>query len=258
VLAFTVVLNPNPDLVAMIPEKRRARFVRELTETALDRYFEARGIDGGIEHSYVLHHRESEDPQAPGLDNPHTHVIVPGTYFDEDLGERVPLFFSRNKQVDHIELLHRCTEAQMIDLVDRYVGPDWEQRYDALEAVREQQRRVVEREPDGVAVDEQEQVWPVWAGVRRTTEDTSAAGYYRHVPSDKEDEPVLEFRPLIQGLDHPLAEAVAEAFAPHLRAYPDLKRLEGYAQQLEAQVRGESSAGLETTIDHEYELSLDR
>ena len=50
VLAFTVVLNPNPDLVAMVPEKRRARFVRELTETTLDRFLEARGIEGGIEH----------------------------------------------------------------------------------------------------------------------------------------------------------------------------------------------------------------
>ena len=259
VLAFTVVLNPNPDLIAMVPEKRRARFVRELTETTLDRFFGARDIGGGIEHSTVLHHRASEDPQAPGLHNPHTHVILPGTYFDEDLGERVPLFFSRNKRVHHIELLHDITEQAVREHMQLYVGPEWEQRYDRLAAMREQQRMVGEQEPDGVFVDEHRQAWPVWGGARRTTEDTSAAGYYRHFTEKKRGEAALEFRPLIQGLDHDLADAVAEAFAAHLRAYPDpeLKRLEGYVQQIEAELRGESNARLETTMDNGHEPSLD-
>lgn len=259
VLAFTVVLNPNPDLVAMVPEERRARFVRELTETTLDRFFEARGIEGGIEHSHVLHHRESEDLQAPGMHNPHTHLILPGTYFDEDLGERVPLFFSRNKKVNHIEILHEVTEQAMREHMDRYAGPEWEQRYDRLAAVREQQRTATERTPDGVLVDDEGRLWPVWGGVRRTTEETSAAGFYRHVPSEQDQEPKLEFRPLVRDLNPDLADAVAEALAAHLRVHPDpdLKRLEEYAQQIEAEIRGESSTGLETTIDDDHELSLD-
>lgn len=264
VLAFTLVVNPNPDLVAMVPEKRRARFVRELTETTLDRFLEARGIEGGIEHSYVLHHRESEDPQAPGMHDPHTHVILPGTYFDEDLGERVPLFFSRNKKVNHIEMLHGVTEQTMREHMDRYVEPEWEQRYDRLAAVREQQHAVTERTPDGVLADVDGRLWPVWGGVRRTTENTSAAGYYRQFPGEKDDETVLEFCPLIQNLDHDLADAIGDVFATHLRAFPDpdLKKLKGLARQYEAQIRGESGAGpeeirIEPELDHERGILLD-
>jgi hypothetical protein len=262
VLAFTVVLNPNPDLIVMVPEKRRARFVRELTETTLDHFFEERGIEGGIEHSYVTHHRESEDPQAPGMPNPHTHVILPGTYFDEGDGQRVPLFFSRNRAVDHIEMLHRCTEIQMANLLEHYVGPDWEQRYDVLEAVREQQRQVVERTPDGEVIDEAGQLWSIWAGVRCTTEELSAAGTYRYFPT--EDGAQLEFRPLLLNIPHEMADAVAETFALHLRMYPDptLEKLGSFAERLYADLKdGGTSAlselGLERPIEPDHGISLD-
>jgi hypothetical protein len=257
VLAFTLVVNPNPDLIAMVPEKRRARFVRELTETTLDRFFEARGIEGGIEHSFVLHHRESEDPQAPGLHNPHTHLMLPGTYFDEDLGERVPLFFSRNKQVNHIEMLHDVTEQTMREHMERYVGPEWEQRYDRLATVREQQRAVVEQEPDGAFIDEHGQAWPVWGGARRTDEETSAAGIYRAFPAD--DGMQTEFRPLLLHMDHETADVVADAFAAHLRSYPDptLEHLEGFAARLAAAARSEDMSALEIAPEPERGMSLD-
>ncbi len=93
VLAFTLVFNSNPDLMAMVPVEQREAFVRELTETALDHFFDARGLEGGIEYAYVLHHRESENREAPGLHDPHSHVILPGTVFDEGAGERFPLYF---------------------------------------------------------------------------------------------------------------------------------------------------------------------
>lgn len=264
VLAFTLVMNPNPDLIALVPEKRRARFVRELTETTLDRFLEARGIEGGIEHSFVLHHRESEDPQAPGMHDPHTHIILPGTYFDEDLGERVPLFFSRNKQVNHIEMLHNVTEKTMREHMDRYAGPEWEQRYDRLAAIREQQRAVVEQEPDGVFVDEHGQAWPVWGGVRRTTDDTSAAGIYRYFSSD-EGEPRLEFRPLLLNIPHEIADEVSTLYAAHLRAHPDptLEKLEAFTMRLYSDLTGGGSTALilepEETRDGEPDrgLSLD-
>jgi len=57
--------------------------------------------------------------------------------YDEAHGERVPLFFSRNRKENHVELLHGITEQKMSDLMDRYVGLDWERRYDELSAVRE-------------------------------------------------------------------------------------------------------------------------
>ncbi len=61
----------------------------------------------------------------------------------------MPLFFSRNRKVDHIEMLHRTTEDHMTDLMDRYVGPEWEIRYDQLAADREQQLAITEDEPHG-------------------------------------------------------------------------------------------------------------
>jgi hypothetical protein len=73
VLTFSLVVNPNPDLISMVAPDEGERFVRELTEQVVDDFFEARGIDTGIEMSYVTHHRQTDDPQAPGQHNPHTH-----------------------------------------------------------------------------------------------------------------------------------------------------------------------------------------
>ncbi|MBK8027001.1 MAG: hypothetical protein IPK19_37850 [Chloroflexi bacterium] len=100
-------------------------------------FFAARGIDTGVEYSYVLHHRQTTDEQEPGRHNPHTHVVLPGTFYDEGLGERTPLYFSRNRSIDHIALLHDLTEQQMEVQMERYVGRDWERRVDDLERVRE-------------------------------------------------------------------------------------------------------------------------
>ena len=225
VLAFTMVINPNPELVQMVPVAARAQFVRDLTETALASFFEARGIETGVELSYVFHHRDSANPQSPGLHNPHTHVLLPGTYYDEGKGERVPLYFSRNRKVDHIELLHRSAEASMEHLLELYVGRDWEQRMDEVEAVRAQERAVVQTAPHLSIADEQGRNWGAWIGVRCTTEQHAAVGYYRHYPKDEasaeptftDDAVKLEFRPLIRGLEHRHADLVASIAAQHCR-----------------------------------------
>ncbi|MBK8034691.1 MAG: hypothetical protein IPK17_35350 [Chloroflexi bacterium] len=62
--------------------------------------------------------------------------MLPGTYYDDSPGERVPLYFNRNKRVDHIAMLHDLTEQQAVEQMERYVGPDWERRYDDLAAAR--------------------------------------------------------------------------------------------------------------------------
>jgi hypothetical protein len=232
--------------------------VHELTENTLDQFFEARGLETGVEFTYVTHNRVSEDPQAPGLPDPHTHVILPGTYFDEGEGRRVPLFFSRNKQVDHIELLHLTTEQNMVDLMDRYVGPDWEQRYDALEVVREQQCAVVEQQPpDGEVIDADGRTWPVWAGIRRTTEELSAAGIYRYFPT--EDGPQLEFRPFLLGMSHEMAEPIRDMFAAQLHIHPDptLKPLETLAEQICAELKGEGNSRLGLEMEGQSDVKPD-
>jgi hypothetical protein len=63
---------PTLQLIQMIPIEEREQFICELTKQSLEQFFEARGIESGVEASYVLHHRNSENPESPGLHDPHT------------------------------------------------------------------------------------------------------------------------------------------------------------------------------------------
>jgi len=227
VLTFSLVCNPNPDLVAMVAPEEREQFVHELTENVVIGFFDERGLDTGVEFSYVMHHRLTDDPQAPELHDPHTHIVLPGTVYDEEHGGRVQLFFSRNRKVNHIDMLHDVTERTMVAQMERYVGPDWEQRYDELAAIREEQRQIVEGEPDGVMLDLKGESWNVWCGTRRTYEQTTAVGYYRYFPVPTEndlDAIQLEFRPLVAGLPHEQAAFLARAFAQEMNGEMDKLR----------------------------------
>ena len=212
VLLFTLVINPNTDLIRMVPPEDREHFVKQLTTRTMNDFFDARGIDTGVEWSAVLHHRQTDGKEAPGQHNPHSHVILPGTYYDADEGRRKPLYFSRNKSVDHIEMLHEVTQTNMVDLMERYAGRDWEQRYDALADIREYQAQIVEREfVHGIWEGE-----PVRAGIRRTDDDTSAVGMYGWF-KNREGKTALQFRPLITDLDHQEAEITAEHLKERLQ-----------------------------------------
>ncbi len=241
VLTFSLVINPSPDLMAMVAPEDREQFVRELTEQVVDDFFEARGIDTGIEMSYVLHHRLTDDPQASGLHDPHTHIVLPGTVYDEEHGQRVPLFFSRNRKVNHIDLLHDVTERTMVAQMERYVGHDWEQRYDELAAVREQECQIVADETHGVMLDDKGVGWEVWCGTRRTNEQQTAVGFYRHYPAPTENDPDalrLEFRPLATGLTHEQAAFFARVLAQAMNGDMDkLKELAGLLNGMNAEQR---------------------
>jgi hypothetical protein len=138
VQAFTFVINPNPDLIRFIPDERREAFVKELTEATIDTFFEERSIEG-LEYSYVYHRRETHDKDRPGRDNPHTHVVLPGTFDSFADGARLPLYMNRNKRENHIEMLHTIAQQHIDLLLQREVGLDWEQRYDtwAIEQITE-------------------------------------------------------------------------------------------------------------------------
>jgi hypothetical protein len=82
-------------------------------------FFDERGIDTGVEWSAVLHHRNTDGDEAPGQDNPHTHVVLPGTYYDADEGQRKPLYFSRNRAVNHIDMLHEVTQETYYSPLNR-------------------------------------------------------------------------------------------------------------------------------------------
>ncbi|PJF23856.1 MAG: hypothetical protein CUN53_20775, partial [Phototrophicales bacterium] len=45
VLTFSLVMNPNPDLIALVAPEEREQFVRELTETVVNGFFDERGLD---------------------------------------------------------------------------------------------------------------------------------------------------------------------------------------------------------------------
>ena len=126
----------------------------------------------------------------------------------------------------------------------------------------EQQRQAIERTPDGEVIDETGQAWPVWAGVRRTTEYLSAAGTYRYFLT--EDGPQLEFRPLLLNMSHEMADAVADTFTAHLHLYPDptLEKLESFAERLYTDLKDSgnsalSELGLERPIEPDRGLSID-
>jgi len=204
VLLFSLVVNPNPDLIRMVPNEQREHFVRLLTERTIEGFFDARGIDTGVEYSYVAHHRDTNGEESPNQHDPHTHVVLPGTYYDADEGRRKPLYFSRNRGVNHIDLLHDITQEQMAVLMDKHAGRDWEQRYDELVAIREQQEQVAVTETA-------HGLWegnPVWAGIRRTDDDISAAGIYSFF-ENREGKTTLQFRPLVPDLSHEEAEITA-------------------------------------------------
>jgi hypothetical protein len=241
VLTFSLVCNPNPDLMAMVAPEDREQFVRELTESMVNGFFDERGLDTGVEFSFVLHHRLTDDPQSQGLHDPHTHIVLPGTVYDEEYGQRVPLFFSRNRKVNHIEMLHDVTERMMVTQMERYVGPDWEQRYDELAAAREQECQIVADEPHGVMLDEKGESWNVWCGTRRTDEQQTAVGFYRWYAAATEDDPDalrLEFRPLVVGLSHEQAAFFAQALGREMNGAMDkLKELAGLIDGMSAAQR---------------------
>lgn len=258
VLAFSLVVNPNPDLIAMVAPEDREALVWKLTEGVIDDFFDRRGLDTGVEWSGVLHNRLTDDLEATGLHNPHVHIVLPGTVFSEEHGCRVPLFFSRNRKVDHIEMLHRATEDQMGTLMDRYVGPEWEERYDKLAAVRQAQMVITEDEPHGWAIDQDEREWPVWCGLRRTSEATTSLGFYRPyaTPSDEdEDTGEIQFRPLLSGLTHEEAERLAQVLRIAMKG--DLEQLKAMTEMLGQMTPAERTTLLAIEEPNQPALEID-
>jgi hypothetical protein len=236
VLLFSLVINPHPDLIAMLPPSEREAFVRSLTERTVEGFFEARDIENGVEWSAVLHHRETDDAHAPGRHNPHMHVVLPGTYYDPDEGIRKPLYFSQNKQVNHIELLHRVTERESVALLEQHIGRDWEARFDTLEAVRAQEQAVTNDMPHGFTQADNALEIPFWCGTRRTDEQTSVMGYY--IPAaDGED---TTFHPLVRGLTPQEAELLA--WFLRLNIEGEIARLREDAQIVAAMTRQDKAA----------------
>lgn len=123
VLAWTWVVSPAPDLMALIPSGEREGLVKAITEAIVERYYEARGMDTP-EFSYVVHDRLTKPDQMAGepVHQLHTHIILPGTVPLPD-GSRIP-FYNRSAN-GHIALLKRISDETFASALDGIVGPGW-------------------------------------------------------------------------------------------------------------------------------------
>lgn len=124
VLAWTWVVSPAPDLMALIPEHQRPQVVCDLTEGIVEDYYITRDFDIP-EYSYVLHDRltsDKEDGSLP-IQHLHTHIILPGTA--PSIAERLPVY--NNKSQGHDKLFRDLATQYFSDILDEIVGPHWQQ-----------------------------------------------------------------------------------------------------------------------------------
>ena len=123
VLAWTWVLSPAPDLMALVPEAEREPLVIALTEDVVESYYEARGVDKPL-YSFVVHDRLTNEDESDEerLHQVHTHIVLPGTASTLD-GSQLP-FYNRS-QKGHVQLLRDIATERFSTELDRLVGPEW-------------------------------------------------------------------------------------------------------------------------------------
>ena len=120
----------------------------------------------------------------------------------------------------------------MVDLMDRYVGHDWEQRYDKLDQQRQQQKQVVESEPHGLYL-EGDKIRQFWCGTRQYAEDNCAIGYYIPVANKHTGELDIQFRPIANGLDARYAQELSSGMPVILSEQDgDMDQLEFYIETI--------------------------
>ena len=122
VLAWTWVVSPAPDLMALVPEEKRPQLLCDLTERIVEDYYTERGFELP-EYSYVLHDRltdTKEEGEEP-MQHLHTHVVLPGTV--SSIAERLPVY--NNKERGHDALFRQVASQHFADMLDEAVGIEW-------------------------------------------------------------------------------------------------------------------------------------
>jgi hypothetical protein len=121
VLAWTWVVSPAPDMMALVPESERRQLVCDLTEYIVEDYYLQRGFDIP-EYSYVLHDRETDTEDGEqSQQHLHTHVILPGTA--PLLADRQAVY--NNKEKGHDRLFREIATEHFTRALDEIVGPEW-------------------------------------------------------------------------------------------------------------------------------------
>ncbi|MCA0455403.1 MAG: hypothetical protein LCI00_15605 [Chloroflexi bacterium] len=122
VLAWTWVISPAPELMALFPESERRSVLSDLTERIVENYYAERGYDTP-EYAFVVHSRmTTPEDQTEPLEHLHTHVVLPGTApllgIDRDA-------FYNNKERGHDALFREIGTRHFTEALDRLVGPEW-------------------------------------------------------------------------------------------------------------------------------------
>lgn len=122
VLAWTWVISPAPDLIALVPEEERRGLVLDLTERIVEEYYTSRGFEIP-EYSFVLHDRLTvpEDGSEP-LQHLHTHVVLPGTAPLTGV-DRQAVYNNADKK--HDVLFREIGSRHFAAALDEIVGPEW-------------------------------------------------------------------------------------------------------------------------------------
>ena len=134
-------------------------------------------------------------------------------WLDREMGGSVAEIADRCDayQSEHVLLFSVVINPQP-DLI-RMVPPERREQFVRQLTERERQQPVVyEEKAHGIRDNE-----PVWAGVRRTDDDTSAAGVYGWF-EDREGRKWLQFRSIFPDIDHEEAEIAAEVIRERLKA----------------------------------------
>lgn len=115
-LAWTWVISPTPALMALVPEEMKRDLLHDLTETVVEKYYEARGVDVP-DYSYVMHDRDTVD----GEQQLHTHIVLPGTVQTVD----GPQPFYNNESKGHFDLFNGIADQEFAVALDRTIGLEW-------------------------------------------------------------------------------------------------------------------------------------
>jgi hypothetical protein len=127
VLAWTWVISPSPDLMALVPEDQRRDLVMDVTERIVEAYYEARGFQIPP-YAYVLHDRLTKE----GEQQLHTHVILPGLAPTVEGWE--PIY--NHKRKGHERLFNEIAHDEFEAALDRTIGLEWRREIEepAIEA----------------------------------------------------------------------------------------------------------------------------
>jgi hypothetical protein len=125
VLAWTWVISPSPELMALVPEDMRRDLIIDLTERVVETYYHERGSDVP-EYAFVVHDRLTNDENdgSPALQQLHTHVFLPGTA--PTIAGRTP--FYNNKDKEHERLIHEVATQHFDTALDNILGREWRDR----------------------------------------------------------------------------------------------------------------------------------